>query len=65
MPSSGFPENSGLQWDQFMVAYAVQVVVALVVLEAHEGPEVLEEFEGFEGVVEGFVEPEDLDLLMQ
>ena len=47
-----------------MGAYTVWVVVALVMLEVHGGPEVLEEVEGFEGV-EDLEEMEDLGLLVQ
>ena len=43
-----------------MVAYVVQFVM---MLRAHMGPEVLEEFEDFEGM-EDLAEPEDLELLM-
>ena len=39
------------------------VVAALAVLEAHEGPQVQEKFEDFEGV-EDFVEPVDLEFLV-
>ena len=46
-----------------MVAYAVWVVVALVVPGTHEGPEVLEEVEGFEGV-EDLKELDDLELFV-
>ena len=46
-----------------VVVYAVCVVVALVVLEVHEGPEVLEEFEGNEGTGDHDV-PDDLELLV-
>ena len=41
----------------------VWAAVALMVLQAHEGPEVLEELEGFEGVGD-LEEPEDLELLV-
>ena len=38
--------------------------MALVVLEAHKGPEVLEELEGFEGA-EDLEELEDLEVFVQ